>query len=204
MHTGADDDFQQFLDMNGMGTLPESLNFDFHDFQNPAVAHMPMQAPPPPRDHMDTPMSGTETPVIITRADSGLQHQMATSISAAQSYQTIPTTGMIAPPTPGDTIVTSIDAQIQYLQQQKLHHQQAMEEQHAFFAHQQQNRIVPPTPQSLELQAGNSNFYPQRSMAEQTPQHQALDYRFQRIKEQQDVRPQDSLLPTWPALEPLC
>ncbi len=186
MHPGTDDDFQQFLDMNGMGNLPEGLNFDFHDFQNPGVAHMPMQGPPQPREHLDTPMSGTDTPVIMSRTDSAIQHQIAPAMTTAQSFQTLPA-AIMPPPTPNETIVNSIDAQIQYLQQQKLQHQQAMEEQHAFFARQQQGRIIPPTPQSLELQAGSSSFYPPPTMAEQTPQHQAVDYRFQRIKDQQDV-----------------
>ncbi len=184
IHPGHEDDFQQFLDMGGMGNLPEGINFDFHDFQNANAGHMAMQAPP--RDHLDTAMSGTETPVVMSRPGAALQHQMP-SMTSAQPYQSIPT-GMIPPQTPNEALVNNIDAQIHYLQQQKMEHQRVMEEQQAFFARQQQNRIVPPTPQSLELQAGNQQYYPQPTMGEQTPQHQAVDYRFQRLKDQQEVR----------------
>ncbi|KAH8878841.1 hypothetical protein GQ53DRAFT_57955 [Thozetella sp. PMI_491] len=184
IHQGHEDDFQQFLNMGGMGSLPDSMNFDFHDFQTPnGGGHLQMQAPP--REHIDTAMSGTETPVILSQADPTLQHQMP-PMTSTQQYPSIPTT-MIPPPTPNEAIVNNIDAQIQYLQQQKMEHQRAMEEQQVFFAVQQQNRIVPPTPQSLELQAGNQQYYPRATMAEQTPQHQALDYRFQRIKDQQEM-----------------
>ncbi|KAK3945288.1 helix-loop-helix DNA-binding domain-containing protein [Diplogelasinospora grovesii] len=187
MHLAAEDDFQQFLDMNGMngmGNMADGLNYDFQDFQAPNGAHM-MQAPP--RDQLDTPMSGTDAPIILSRADHALQHQMP-AITCAAPYQTIPTT-MIPPATPAEAIVDSIDAQIQFLQQQKLQHQQRqMEEQQAVFFARQQNRMVPRTPQSLELQPGASQYYGQPELPDHTPQQQqAIDYRYQRLKEQQDL-----------------
>jgi hypothetical protein len=200
MHGGAEDDFQ-FLDMGSLPNIPDGLNFDFNDFQSSNGAHM-LQGPP--REHMDTRMDGADAVPIMSRSDSGLQHQMPT-MTSAPAYQTIPTT-MIPPPTPTEAIVDSIDAQIQFLQQQKLQHQQRqMEEDQVAFYTNQQSRIVPPTPQSLELQPGNAQFYTTsgpndlQSMAhpqsqyqgmpsQQGQQQQAIDYRYQRLKDQQEVR----------------
>jgi hypothetical protein len=201
MHTGPEDDFQQFLDMGSLPNLPEGLNFDFNDFQAGNGAHM-MQGPA--REQMDTPMDGTDAGVL-SRTDPALQHQMPAMTTAA-SYQTIPTT-MIPPPTPSEAIVDSIDAQIQFLQQQKMQHQQRqIEEQQAVFFANQQRQMVPPTPQSMELQPSNARFYgqhnpgeqpqpmPQQQPQQQTPQpqpqhpqQQIIDYRYQRLKEQQEV-----------------
>jgi hypothetical protein len=172
IHPPPDDEFQQFLDMNGMGNLGEGLQFDF-EFQNAGGVHM---AGSQPREPMDTPMSGTDTPGIPSRQDN-VMHSRMQPVSTAASQPAIPTT--MVPPT--NEAMAEIDAQIHFLQQQKLQHQQRqMEEQQiAFFA--RQNRMVPPTPQSLELQAG-TQFYPAPDQ-----QQQALYERYQRLKEQQDV-----------------
>ncbi|KAK0656387.1 helix-loop-helix DNA-binding domain-containing protein [Cercophora newfieldiana] len=180
MHTTGDDDFQQFLDMNGMGNLNDSLNYDFQDFQATGNAHILSSS----REQLDTPMSGTDAPIVLSQ-DSVLQHQLPTMTSAGP-YQTIPTT-MMPPPTPSEAIVNSLDAQIQFLQQQKMQHQrrQLEEQQAAFFAH-QQNRIVPPTPQSLEIPPGTNQYYSQPGSSDRQ-QHTPLDYRYQRTKDQQDM-----------------
>ena len=174
----ADDDFQQFLDMNGMGNLAEGLQFDFADFQNAGAGHI---IPQQPREQLDTPMSGTETPGISSTQDGSL-HGPMNAVSTAVSHPTIPA-AMIPPATPSEAI-NEIDAQIQYLQQQRMQQQrrQLEEQQAAYFV--RQSRMVPPTPQSLEIQAG-SQFY---STAEQQSQQQVIFERFQRLKEQQDVR----------------
>jgi len=177
LHHAADDDFQQFLDMNGMGNLGEGLQFDFTDFQTTGAGHLLSQ---PPREQLDTPMSGTEAPSILSSQDAALRGQMA--VSTAVSHPAV-TTALVPPPTASDAI-NEIDAQIQYLQQQRMQQQRRhMEEQQAaYFA--RQSRVVPPTPQSLEIQAG-SQFFP---LADQQSQQQAIFERFQRLKEQQDVR----------------
>lgn len=188
MHHTGDDDFQQFLDMNGMGNLNDSLNYDFPDFQAAAGAggnHML----PAPREQLDTPMSGTDVPIVLSQPDASLRHQMPT-ITSAGGYPNIPAT-MMPPPTPSEAIVNSLDAQIQFLQQQKIQHQRRqLEEQHAAFYAHQQSRMVPPTPQSLEIPAGTGQFYPQpgSSDRQQQQQQQPIDYRYQRQKDQQDVR----------------
>jgi hypothetical protein len=179
MHNGGEDEFQQFLDMNNMAQLGEGLQFDFHDFPNGEGAPVLNQ---PPRDTMDTAMSGTEQPVIISRPDPVPHNQMPPG-SSAPSHPLLPTT-MMPPPTPTDAI-SEIDAQIQFLQQQRLQQQQRQLEEHqaAFFA--QQNRMVPPTPQSLEMSAANGQFYGPHSESGHT--QQAIYDQYQRIKEQQEV-----------------
>ncbi|KAK3362090.1 helix-loop-helix DNA-binding domain-containing protein [Lasiosphaeria ovina] len=190
MHPTTDDDFQQFLDMNGMSNLADSLSYEFQDFQSPAGAHL-LQASSSRDHHLDTPMSGTDTPILLSRADSALQHQVP-AITTSASFQTIPAT-MMPPPTPSEAIVDSIDAQIQFLQQQKLQHQQRqIEEQQAAFFVRHQNRMVPPTPQSMDLQARTNQFFSQPNGTDQHQhQHQqqtpGIDYRYQRLKEQQDM-----------------
>lgn len=188
MHHGADDDFQQFLDMNNMnsmGNLGDGLQFDF-DFQNPNGGHL-MQVQH--RDALDTPMGGTEGSVLMSTA----MRQMPT-MTTAPTNPSIPSAMMPANPHPhahthahGDAM-SDIDAQIQFLQQQKIQQQQRqMEQQQVAFFAQQQSRMVPPTPQSLELQAGNHRFYAQPE--QHTPQQQQeLFDNFHRMKEQQDVR----------------
>ncbi len=178
----AEDDFQQFLDMNSMGNLTDSINYNFHDFQNQGGAQL---LQPHAREQLDIPMSGTDAPILLSPAMPTMQHQMP-AITSAASYQSIPAT-MMPPPSPSVAIVDSIDAQIQFLQQQKLRHQQRQIEEHqvAFFAR-QQTRMVPPTPQSLEIQAGANPFYSQSNSSEPQPQH-PIDYRYQRLKDQQDV-----------------
>lgn len=175
MHHGADDDMQQFLDMNGMGGFGDGLQFDF-GFQNQDGGQQIMQ-----RETLDTPMSGTDASVLMPTA----MHTQVPTLTTAPMHPTIPSHMMPPQHGPGDAIA-DIDAQIQFLQQQKIQQQQRQIEQQqvAFFA-QQQRRMVPPTPQSLEIQAGNQRYYTQ---PDQTPrQQQDMFERYQRMKEQQDV-----------------
>ncbi|EPE07860.1 phosphorus acquisition-controlling protein [Ophiostoma piceae UAMH 11346] len=153
----GDDEFQQFLDLNGMGTLADNIQFDFNDGPG---------------------------------APSHLIH----STSMAPSNDPLATSTPLMPPSQnaGDAI-TEIDAQIQYLQQQRMQQQQRqIEEQNvAFFT--RQNHIVPPTPQSLELQAGTQYFASPdpRSQPQQHQQHphqaQNIYDRYQHFKDQQDM-----------------
>lgn len=176
MHPTADDDFQQFLDLNTMGGLGDGMQFDF-DFQHQAGGHI---MPASHRDALDTPMGGTDGSTLLSTT---MQSQIPT-ITAGSTHSTIPAT-MMPPPTPTEAI-SEIDAQIQFLQQQKIQQQQRqIEEQQVAFFTQQQTRMVPPTPQSLELQAGNQQYYAQPQQAPQ-PHHELYEG-YQRMKEQQDV-----------------
>ncbi|ROW11223.1 hypothetical protein VMCG_01460 [Cytospora schulzeri] len=175
-HSGVDDELHQFLNMNGIEDLSEGLHFDFGDFQHQNGGHM-MQLTH--REALDTPMSGTDGPLLLSTAMHNQMHPMTTAPSnPAMSSNMMPS------PTPGDAL-SDIDAQIQFLQQQKMQQrQQHMEEQQVAFFAQQQTHMVPPTPQSLEIQPGNLQYYTQQP--DQTPhQHQDVYEHFQRMKEQQ-------------------
>ncbi|ORY65809.1 uncharacterized protein BCR38DRAFT_483489 [Pseudomassariella vexata] len=181
--SAAEDDFQQFLDMGGMSNLGDGLQFDFPDF-NAANGGPTLHPSAGHRDDLDTPMSGTNAPTIVSGNHLGIQNQM-TPISS----------GTVVPAlhTHADAIL-EIDAQIQFLQHQRLQQQhrqleeqqRRFEEQQAAFFAQQQRNMVPPTPQSLKLQAASHYYTP----GDQTPQHShstGMFDRFHRLKEQQDM-----------------
>lgn len=182
LHPAPEDDFQQFLDMNSIGNLGDGLQFDFQDYQN-TNGHQPiMGGAPPPRETIDTPMTGTDGQVLLSQMDPAMHAQMP--MSTATSHPSITSTMLPPSHSPGDAI-SEIDAQIQYLQQQKLQQQQRqLEEQQAAY-YVRQNRMVPPTPQSLEIQAGNNQFY---VPPDHTPhQHGAMYESYQRLKDQHDM-----------------
>ncbi|KAF4955383.1 hypothetical protein FSARC_11869 [Fusarium sarcochroum] len=166
MASAGDDDFHQFLDMSGMGSLGDGMHFDFQPFQDGSVQGLMNQS----RDAPDTIMTDSEGPGLMPAANT-----MPMTTSAGQS--TIPAHMM----TPASDPISNIDAQIQYLQQQKFQQQQRqMQEQQAAFFH-SHNHSVPPTPQSLEM-PNSGQFY---SQAEQIPTTGAYDRGYhQRMKEQ--------------------
>src|SRR5689334_16649247 len=98
MHATGDDDFQQFLDMNGMGNLNDSLSYDFQDFQSTGNTHIL----PSSREQLDTQMSGTDVPLVLSQ-ESVLQHQMP-AMTSSGPYQAMTTT-MMPPPTPSEALV---------------------------------------------------------------------------------------------------
>lgn len=180
MHPSAEDDFQQFFNVNSMEGLSDGLQFDFGDFQHPNGGGMMQVAH---RETLDTPMSGTDGSVLMSTA---MHNPMHLPMTTAPSNPTLPASMMST--AASVNAISDIDAQIQFLQQQKLQQQQRqLEEQQAAFFAQQQSRMVPPTPQSLEIQAGNHQFYtaqPDRA-AQQHHQQQDMFEHFQRMKEQQ-------------------
>ncbi|KAI1779440.1 helix-loop-helix DNA-binding domain-containing protein [Hypoxylon cercidicola] len=184
--SSGDDDFQQFLDMGGMSSLGDGLPFDFQDFGGTNGNSMMHQ---PHTDTIDTPMSNSNVPTIIARNDMGAQNQIS-PMTSAPNHPGISTQIMSPHHTTRDPI-SEIDAQIQYLQQQRLQQQrrqlaeqerQFHERQAAFYAAQQQRNIVPPTPQSLEIQAANQFF------AQQDQTHSSgLFDGYRHLKEQPDI-----------------
>ncbi|KAF9879059.1 helix-loop-helix DNA-binding domain-containing protein [Colletotrichum karsti] len=170
---GHDDEFQQFLNMGGMGNMSDSMTFDFNDYQAGNGSSI-MQSG---RDQLDTQMGGTDANMVMGDANSAMQQHLI-NMTTATAHPAIPTQ-MIPPPTPTDAI-TEIDAQIQYLQQQRMQQQhRQIHEQHVYYAN--QSHAVPPTPQSLEMPPASNQFYPDQR---QTPM---FDSRYQRMKEQQDM-----------------
>ncbi|RGP64573.1 phosphorus acquisition-controlling [Fusarium longipes] len=166
MASAGDDDFHQFLDMSNMGSLGDGMHFDFQSFQDNSAQGLMSQS----RDAPDTIMTDSDNPGLMVTAGA-----MPMSTSTAQP--TIPAHMM----TPASDPISNIDAQIQYLQQQKFQQQQRqMQEHQAAFFH-NHNHSVPPTPQSLEM-PNSGQFY---SQAEQMPASGAYDRGYhQRMKEQ--------------------
>ncbi|KAG8421218.1 hypothetical protein J3458_003113 [Metarhizium acridum] len=186
MASATEDEFNQFLDMSGMGNMGDGMQFDFHGFQDgPSQAIMDQhqhQHQHPQHQHRqqaDAIMGDADPSHIIPRSDGLLQnHTPAMVTTAGMQAQ------LLATSAPSDAL-SSIDAQIQYLQQQKFHQQQRqLQEQRAtFFAN--QSHSVPPTPQSMEMPPGSGQFY---SQPEQMSQRTAYDRGYhQRMSEQQDM-----------------
>ncbi|KAK8050639.1 hypothetical protein PG994_012369 [Apiospora phragmitis] len=164
----GEDDFQQFLELGGMSNMGDGLQFDFQDFNsatNPPSMMHPHQGQ---HDHMDTAMSGTEAAGIIASSSMPMPTQMIPTTSES-IVPTVPSQMLGSQhPNSGDAL-SDLDAQIQFLQHQRMQEQhrqlqeqniQFEEQQINFFAQQQRN-MIPPTPQSLEMHPSN-HFYTQQ------------------------------------------
>jgi len=176
MAAAGDDEFNQFLDMSGMANMGDGMQFDFHGFQDSTA--QPMMAQSRQHQQHDSIMADSDPSHMIPRSDGLLQNHTPAMTTAAMPAQ------MMATSAPSDTI-SSIDAQIQYLQQQKYQQQQrVLQEQRAtFFSN--HSHSVPPTPQSLEMAPGSGQFY---SQPEQVARQGVYDRGYhQRVAEQQDV-----------------
>jgi hypothetical protein len=186
----AEDDFQQFLEMGDMSSLGDGLQFDFQAFNTSNGG--PMLHSQAAHDVLDTQMSGTETTPVDSRGNMGMQNQIP--ITSAPGAPSVPS--QVMSPHIGNNAndaISEIDAQIQFLQHQKIQQQhrqleeqqRRFQEQQAAFYAQQQRSMVPPTPQSLEMQA-STQYYTQ---GEQTSHHsQGMFDRYPRLKDQHDVR----------------
>lgn len=187
-HQAGQDDFQQFLDLGDMPNLGDGIQFDFQGFSAPNSATLMHNHSV--HDTMDTQMGGTDTPNAATGSNIGLPHQMP-PMTSGPAIPTIPSQLLSSHHGNTSDAISDLDAQIQFLQHQKLQQQQRQleeqqrrfaEQQAAFFA--QQQSMVPPTPRSLEIQAA-SQYYTQ---GDQTPHHShGMFDRYQRLKEHQDV-----------------
>ncbi|KAG5939048.1 hypothetical protein E4U53_007902 [Claviceps sorghi] len=165
----TEEEFNQFLDMSGMAPICETMQFGFHGFQDASsqagLAQHQHQPHNQHRQQADALMSEADPSHMLSLSDGLLQnHTPVIAATAGISDQVLATSA------PGDAI-SSIDAQILYLQQQKFNQQQRqLQEQHiTFFSHHQS---IPPTPRSLDLSSGAGQFY---SQAEQMPQRASYD-----------------------------
>ncbi|KAI1264173.1 hypothetical protein F5Y18DRAFT_391165 [Xylariaceae sp. FL1019] len=179
MSPSGDDEFHQFFDI-GMSGMGDSMAFDFNDFTAQSGPSM-MQAHR--RDPVDTPMSDANVSSLLTHAN-------MPPMSTASGHPTIPSQILTSQPPPNDTI-SEIDAQIHFLQHQRLQQQQRQleeqqrrlhEQQAAFYAQQQQRNMVPPTPQSLELQAGGHIY-----TAQDQGHSSGMFDSYRQLKEQHDM-----------------
>ncbi|KAF7957805.1 hypothetical protein EAE96_003375 [Botrytis aclada] len=88
--------------------------------------------------------------------DGTMQEHMP-SMTTIFTHPAILGTPIVQPHTSSESL-TDLDVQIQYLQQQKREHQlqQSQEQQRNFYA---QSRMIPPTPNSMEMHSVNQHFY---------------------------------------------
>ncbi|KAK8087975.1 hypothetical protein PG997_002936 [Apiospora hydei] len=169
--------------------MGDGLQFDFQNFNpatNPPMIH-PHQGH---HDHMDTAMSGTEAAGIIASSSMPMPTQMIPTTSES-IVPNVPSQMLGSQhPNSGDAL-SDLDAQIQFLQHQRMQEQhrqlqeqniQFEEQQINFFAQQQRN-MIPPTPQSLEMHPSN-HFYTQQQRSQQEQQQQQQ-------QQQQQHRPGD-------------
>ncbi|CAK7271400.1 hypothetical protein SEPCBS57363_004600 [Sporothrix epigloea] len=209
MDSTVDEDFQQFLDMSSMSNLAGNIQYSFTDFQNTPsdASHIIHTSTAPVSNTLVTPMTGAHnTPGLLaqnttgplsdlnftgTTGFHGAQHThnlLPAATTAGSAHASIATTMM--PVVSPNEAISEIDAQIQYLQLQRMQQQQRQVEEQKISYFTQQNHIVPPTPQSLELQAGNQFFHspdPRNQHQNQQPRQQAIYDRYQHLKEQQDM-----------------
>ncbi len=160
LSVSSQDDFQQFLDM-GMNGLNDSLQFDFQDFSNQqGQSSQLMQQEDADSGH-----------------DTAMQDQMA-AMTTASSHPTILGGTLGHDPSPSESL-SDIDAQIQYLQHQRHQQQQRQiqEQQRNFYT---QNRLIPPTPNSIEMLPNAAQYYSQSDS-----QQQAMFEGYRQAKEQE-------------------
>lgn len=169
----SQDDFQQFLNM-GMNGLGDGLQFDFQDFNSQNHGAQLMQQDE--GEAMDSAMDNRRVP---NGQDTRMQeHMPALTTSASQAAIHGPPLGHLQS---SSESLSELDAQIQYLQQQRHQQQQRQiqEQQRNFYA---QNRSIPPTPTSIEIHGANSQFY-----THSDPQQQAIYDRYRLQAKEQDV-----------------
>lgn len=190
--TGApDDDFQHFLDISSMG---DELQFDFNGFQDGATQVMLNRQ----REEAQALINDANNNPLMGQA-AGMMQGQASHMNAgagAAPGQMMPTSA------PGSDSITNIDAQIQYLQQQKFQQQQRQlqEQRNAFFQSHHHTRSIPPTPQSLEMPPGSGQFYTQTD--QMTRDVFDRTYNHQRMKEHQDVSsPRSRNMAPFPEIE---
>jgi len=168
----SQDDFQQFLDM-GINNLDQ---FDFQDFnsQSDQTTQLMHQEG---GDAMDTSMDNGRGPI---GQDTTMQEHMPAMTTAA-SHPAIHG-GPLSHGHSSNESLSELDAQIQYLQHQRHQQQQRhiQEQRRNYFA---QSRIIPATPNSIEMHGNNSQFYSQSD----TQQQQAIYDRFRMHVKEQEV-----------------
>ncbi|RAL63207.1 hypothetical protein DID88_004286 [Monilinia fructigena] len=155
----SQEDFQQFIDlnMNNMNNMADTLQFDF-DFnqqqsQNQQMVHQDGMG------SMNVEMVGSHQ-----MGHNGTMQEHMPSMTTASNHSAILGTPIVNPHSSTDNMM-EFDTQIQYLKQQKrqLQLRQSQEQQRNFYA---QSRMIPPTPNSMEIHGINQHFYTQ---AEQPP-----------------------------------
>lgn len=200
----SQDDFQQFLDMgiNGMG---DDVGFNFQDYapqqqqqQNQQQQQQPQQQQQQQQqqqhaqimrqrgvDAMGSAMGNEAAMMDLQKHGMMQNHMPITTSGAGMSAMTQPSPVIAQNPGGSDNSLVEIDAQIQYLQLQRQQQQQRIvQEQHQNY-YVPHNRVVPPTPNSIEMHSGERQLYQQQH----DPQQQAMFDSYQmRLREQEVCR----------------
>lgn len=144
----SQDDFQQFLDL-GMSNLGDSLQFDFPEWANAEQNGAGRDG----GDAMDMRMDGVNGDF----AQKGMLMQASTTTMLPSNHSTIPNTPVEQGHAPAD--LSQLDAQIEYLQQQRSHQQQLQlqTQQRNYYA---STQMVPPTPNSIEMHGNMAQYCP--------------------------------------------
>lgn len=191
----SQDDFQQFLDLgiNGMG---DEVGFNFQDYAPQQQQQQQQQQPQQPQqqqqhaqimrqrgvDSMGSAMGNEAAMMDLQKHGMMQNHMPITTSGAGMSSMTQPSPVITQNPA-GDNSLVEIDAQIQYLQLQRQQQQQRIvQEQHQNYYVPHNNRVVPPTPTSIEMHSGERQLYQQQH----DPQQQAMFDSYQmRLREQE-------------------
>jgi hypothetical protein len=151
--SGVDDEFRQFLEMQGIPGIEGSMSLDYQ-------AAFPSSSNPVHMEQVDAQMSGTDSASMTVPTTASMSQSHLGIMTTGPSHSSIQAHMGHMPPTPTDAL-TEIDAQIQNLQQQRLQQQQRnireQQQQSAYYA--SHNHRIPPTPRSLDIQAGNAHFF---------------------------------------------
>ncbi|KAH8586313.1 hypothetical protein B0O99DRAFT_656892 [Bisporella sp. PMI_857] len=133
----------------GIGNLGDGLHFDFQDYNHQQGQESQMM-------HQNRASMG--------RPDTTMQEHMP-SMTTASSHPTISGPSITNHASNKDSI-SELDAQIQYLQQQRAQQQQRQlqEQQRNYYS---QNRMIPPTPNSIEMHGANFQPYPLQADSQQ-------------------------------------
>lgn len=178
----SQDDFQQFLNM-GINGLGDGLQFEFPDFNQQGQGGQMIQQDD--EDAMDTGMDdGRDS---RGGQDTTMQEHMP-AMTTATSHPSIHSGTLGHGHSTSSEVLSDIDAQIQYLQQQRHQQQQRQIQEQRQQLHDQhrnfyaQNRMIPPTPNSVEMHGATGQFFsPSES------QQQAIYDRYRMQVKDQDV-----------------
>jgi hypothetical protein len=175
MATATEDDFGQFLDISTMG---EGMQFDFNGFQDAAAQNIMGR----PREQPDAIMGESATPSMMPQ-QSNMMHNHQHNHTPMSQAESSHGPQMLATSGPASDSISTLDAQIQYLQQQKYQQQQRQlqEQRNAYYT---THHSVPPTPQSLEMPPNSGHFYSQPQQEQMSYERRYHHQQQQRLKEQ--------------------
>ncbi len=183
MSPGAHVDFQQYLDL-GMPGLEEDVAFNYDDF---APQHHDNQFMGQNHGDMNATMGHGSSD--LARQNQGMMHGHPTAngqgAHLAISNGRPPSGSQISDDPNDSNSLTEIDEQIKFLQLQRQHQAQRIveEQQQNYYVH--QPRIVPSTPNSMEMHSRDRQMQMYSQQMQQQPQQFIYDTSDMQMREQQ-------------------